>query len=335
MSLALSVFQKPVPPHCPARSRTLVERAAAFLQVPWMPAAQPRRSVFRTQALAPHPQRFPAFPNFIEEVRSSCDHPASGPSVFKQATPLASLEGADKLGLAGFPPVDSTIAALVKALSVGGLTRDPACQNPQCKVKEMHLKRTYAAEAQATRLANTESVLTACLDGVLCEVLFPEPVDSELRLLSGTLLQISGLQGQALGWNLASLIVVHRQLWLSQARVPDAEKAALLDTPISLGHTFGPAVEKILQKSPQKHETSSQVATLLPPHAPAWGRSNCWRAPQTQTVTRTVPVPTAPLGDLSHRLQGTSAGNRAQPADRGNAGRGRSTNQHLRGRFQP
>ncbi|MGH0132711.1 UNVERIFIED_CONTAM: hypothetical protein FKN15_008193 [Acipenser sinensis] len=34
--------------------------------------------------------------------------------------PLASLEGADKLGL-GFPQVDSTIVALVKAPLVGGL----------------------------------------------------------------------------------------------------------------------------------------------------------------------------------------------------------------------
>ncbi|MGH0136523.1 UNVERIFIED_CONTAM: hypothetical protein FKN15_035854 [Acipenser sinensis] len=40
-----------------------------------------------------------------------------------------------------------------------------------------------------------------------------------------------------------------RQLWLSQARVPDAVKAELLDVPISPGHTFGPVVEEILQRS--------------------------------------------------------------------------------------
>ncbi|MGH0154271.1 UNVERIFIED_CONTAM: hypothetical protein FKN15_027278 [Acipenser sinensis] len=96
----------------------LMGRAAAFLQVPWMPAAEPM-SVFRTQAMAPHPQKFPVFPDFMEEVRSSWDCPASGPSVLKQAAPLASLEGAEKLGLARFPLVDSTITALVKA-PVGG-----------------------------------------------------------------------------------------------------------------------------------------------------------------------------------------------------------------------
>ncbi|MGH0146617.1 UNVERIFIED_CONTAM: hypothetical protein FKN15_041228 [Acipenser sinensis] len=95
--------------------------AVAFLQVSWTPAADPRWSIFRMQAMAPHPQKFPAFPDFMEEVRSSWDCLASGPSVLKQATPLASLEDADKLGLAVFPPVDSTIAALVKASLVGGL----------------------------------------------------------------------------------------------------------------------------------------------------------------------------------------------------------------------
>ncbi|MGH0147579.1 UNVERIFIED_CONTAM: hypothetical protein FKN15_010872 [Acipenser sinensis] len=101
----------------------LMERAAAFLQVPWTPAAQLCRSVFRMQVLAPCPQCFPAFPDFVEEVRSSWDRPASAPSVSKQDTPLSSLEGADKLGLAGFPPVDSTITALVRAPPVGGLAR--------------------------------------------------------------------------------------------------------------------------------------------------------------------------------------------------------------------
>ncbi|MGH0157592.1 UNVERIFIED_CONTAM: hypothetical protein FKN15_051013 [Acipenser sinensis] len=292
-----------------------------------MPAAEPSRSIFR-------PQKFSAFPDFMEEVRSSWDRPASGPSVLKQAAPLASLEGTEKLGQAGFPPVDSTIAALVKAPLLGGLARDPACPNPQCKV-ETHLKQAYATQAQATRLSNTVSVLTAYMDGVLRKAPLPELVATELCILSITLLQISGLQGQALGRSLASLIVACRQLWLSHARVPDADKAAPLDTPISPGHTFGPAVEEILQRSHRESEASRQVAVLLPPCASAWGRSSRWRAPQTQTVTRTVPVPMAPLDDLRNRLQGTPAANNlAHLAGRGNAGRGQPIHQHYRRHFQ-
>ncbi|MGH0190561.1 UNVERIFIED_CONTAM: hypothetical protein FKN15_047712 [Acipenser sinensis] len=49
----------------------LMGRAATFLQVPWTPLAEPWQSVFRTQTMDPHPQKFPAFPDFMEEVHSS------------------------------------------------------------------------------------------------------------------------------------------------------------------------------------------------------------------------------------------------------------------------
>ncbi|XP_058885870.1 uncharacterized protein LOC131737915 [Acipenser ruthenus] len=78
----------------------------------------------------------------------------------------------------------------VKAPPVGGLARDPACPNPQCRVMETHLKRVYKAEAQVTRLTNTAGILTAYMDSVLREAPLPEPVATELRLLSSMLLQI-------------------------------------------------------------------------------------------------------------------------------------------------
>ncbi|MGH0160973.1 UNVERIFIED_CONTAM: hypothetical protein FKN15_057773 [Acipenser sinensis] len=128
-----------------------------------------------------------AFPDFMEEACSSWDLPASGPSVLEHAGPLASLEGADKLGQVGLPPVDFTIAALVQEPSI----------SPVSKGK-----------------------LVAC-----------------------------------------------RQLWRSQARVPDMDKAVLLDVPISPGPTFGPAVEEILQRAHRERKESRQVAALLPSHA--------------------------------------------------------------------
>ncbi|MGH0183614.1 UNVERIFIED_CONTAM: hypothetical protein FKN15_012802 [Acipenser sinensis] len=140
--------------------------------------------------------------------------------------------------------------------------------------------------------------------------------------IQGTLFQISGLQVQALGWNLASLVVARRQLWLSQAKVP-----------ISLGHTFRLAVEEILQCCHRERDASRQVAMLLPPRAPVRGKSSRWQDPQSRTFTRMVLLPTAPLGNLRHCLQATAAaGNRAPPQSKGNAGRGNTTNakDHLR-----
>ncbi|MGH0153466.1 UNVERIFIED_CONTAM: hypothetical protein FKN15_027295 [Acipenser sinensis] len=98
----------------------------------------------------------------------------------------------------------------------------------------------------------------AYMDDVLREAPLPELEATELGFLSSTLLQIAGIQGQAPCRSLASLIVARRQLWLSQAKVPDADKAALLDSPISPGHTFGPAVE-ILQRFHRAHKASASV----------------------------------------------------------------------------
>ncbi|MGH0162788.1 UNVERIFIED_CONTAM: hypothetical protein FKN15_043332 [Acipenser sinensis] len=53
----------------------------------------------RTMSIRLRPQKLPAFPDFMEEVRSSWDRSASGPTVLKQAAPLVSLEGAEKLGI--------------------------------------------------------------------------------------------------------------------------------------------------------------------------------------------------------------------------------------------
>ncbi|MGH0120347.1 UNVERIFIED_CONTAM: hypothetical protein FKN15_064807 [Acipenser sinensis] len=87
--------------------------------------------------------------------------------MLKQAAQLASLEGTEKLGLAGFPPVDSTIAALVKTPPAGGLARDLPCPNTQCRVTETHLKRAYAAEAQPVSEHRLQPTQPAATHGLL------------------------------------------------------------------------------------------------------------------------------------------------------------------------
>ncbi|MGH0170267.1 UNVERIFIED_CONTAM: hypothetical protein FKN15_058566 [Acipenser sinensis] len=95
----------PFPNSIPA----LMEWASKFLQVPWKAVPEQCQSVFNIQPPVPHPQPFPVFPDFLEEVWPTWVHPASVPSMLKRAAPLTSLEGAGTLGLAEFPPVDSTI----------------------------------------------------------------------------------------------------------------------------------------------------------------------------------------------------------------------------------
>ncbi|MGH0120953.1 UNVERIFIED_CONTAM: hypothetical protein FKN15_061644 [Acipenser sinensis] len=177
--------------------RALMERAANFLQVPWKASSGQHRSVFRP-AQTSTPQPFPAFPDFLEEVKSSWQHPASAPSVSSSAATLASMERAEAVGLAQFPPV----------LHHRGASVSP----PSRRITDAHLKKAYVAEEQVTYLANTGGLLTAYLDGMLHSVTLPKTLASELHAVSGTLLQISGFQGQALGRSLAGLLVARRQL---------------------------------------------------------------------------------------------------------------------------
>ncbi|MGH0158513.1 UNVERIFIED_CONTAM: hypothetical protein FKN15_035579 [Acipenser sinensis] len=69
---------------------------------------------------------------------------------------------------------------------------------------------------------------------------------------------------QAVGRNLTALVAAHRQLWLSHARVPDGDKAPLLGALVAPGHTFGPAVDEMLQRFYRKWESAKELVRLLP-----------------------------------------------------------------------
>ncbi|MGH0170156.1 UNVERIFIED_CONTAM: hypothetical protein FKN15_058471 [Acipenser sinensis] len=99
----------------------------------------------------------------------------------------------------------------------------------------------------------------------------------------------------------------------THAMAPRPQKfTAFPDFMEETGHTFGPVEEEILLKSHREHEAFWQVVALLPPRASTGGRSSRCRASQTQTVTRTVTVPTAPLGDLRYRQQATGPNRQAE-----------------------
>ncbi|MGH0178016.1 UNVERIFIED_CONTAM: hypothetical protein FKN15_076321 [Acipenser sinensis] len=111
-----------------------------------------------------------------------------------------------------------------------------SCINIGSKIIKEHEERQFQ-EAVIKTIA-----YQAHLIGATAETHKPSSLQlDELCFISRNLLRLSKLSGQAIGRNLAALVAARRQLWLSQARVLDGEKTALLDAPISPGHTFGPA----------------------------------------------------------------------------------------------
>lgn len=90
----------------------------------------------------------------------------------------------------------------------------------------------------------------------------------ELRLISRMLLRLAKLLSQATGRSMAALVAARRQLWLSQARLMESNKAALLDAPITPGHTFGSAVDAFLLRSKAAREATKAFSDLAPKPAP-------------------------------------------------------------------
>ncbi|MGH0120193.1 UNVERIFIED_CONTAM: hypothetical protein FKN15_006354 [Acipenser sinensis] len=88
----------------------------------------------------------------------------------------------------------------------------------------------------------------------------------ELRLINRNLLWLSKLSGQAIGRNLAALVAACRQLWLSQARVLDADKTTLLDVTVTPGHTFGPVVDEMLHEA-ARNRVPRRKASFQAPYA--------------------------------------------------------------------
>ncbi|MGH0153588.1 UNVERIFIED_CONTAM: hypothetical protein FKN15_047918 [Acipenser sinensis] len=279
---------------------SVVERAARHLGVD-RPASEPtRRSLFELPSAQTLQSRIlPAFPDFIKEVQSTWGAPASNPATSRKAAAF-NMHGASEAGLASFPPVGAAFAALVKAPSLSGLAKDPSCPNRQCRITEAHLKKGYAAATEAVRLSNVASLLTVYQAALLRDL--PECPSAALRTELGTvaqlLVKLAQLNARAQGRSIASLVVARRQLWLSQARVQEPDKVPLLDAPISPGHTFGPAVEEMLQRSVKAREASQQLAKMWPskPFQPRRPQERQWRRAPPQQQAQSRGSMTAPSG---------------------------------------
>ncbi|MGH0115240.1 UNVERIFIED_CONTAM: hypothetical protein FKN15_006668 [Acipenser sinensis] len=244
---------------------SLVERATRHLGLEWPVTEEPRRSLFESPlAQGQQSRTLPAFPDFVKEVQSTWGTPASAPATSRKAAAFT-MQGASEAGLASFPPVGAAFAALVKSPTLSGLVKDPTCPNKQCRITEVHLKKGYSAATEAVRLSNLASLLSVYQAALIKD--FPDypsvsSLRTELGLIAQLLVKLAQLNARAQGRSIASLVVARRQLWLSEARVQEHDKAPLLDAPITPGHTFGPAVEEMLQRSAKDKEASQQLATI-------------------------------------------------------------------------
>ncbi|MGH0166660.1 UNVERIFIED_CONTAM: hypothetical protein FKN15_006314 [Acipenser sinensis] len=317
---------------------SLVERATRHLGLEWPATEEPRRSLFESPlAQGQQSRTLPAFPDFVKEVQSTWGTPASAPATSRKAAAFT-MQGASEAGLASFPPVGAAFAALVKSPTLSGLVKDPTCPNKQCRITEVHLKRGYSAATEAVRLSNLASLLSVYQAALIKDLPdYPSvSLRAELGLIAQLLVKLAQLNVRAQGRSIASLVVARRQLWLSQARVQEHDKAPLLDAPITPGHTFGPAVEEMLQRSAKAKEASQQLATIWPrrPFQVKRPQEHQWRRapPQHQPRpggTKTFPASTAacrqiPFGRPQRTGWRPRGGGKPRPRGSGQAPRERA-----------
>ncbi|MGH0160928.1 UNVERIFIED_CONTAM: hypothetical protein FKN15_051152 [Acipenser sinensis] len=90
------------------------------------------------------------------------------------------------------------------------------------------------------------------------------------------------------GYPVAVRIILHplhptrKQLWLSQAHVPDGDRAPQLDTPIT-PLKFGPAVDEMLQRSHCVRESTKELVCQLPKRPPPVRKPMAPAASKTST----------------------------------------------------
>ncbi|MGH0137705.1 UNVERIFIED_CONTAM: hypothetical protein FKN15_040746 [Acipenser sinensis] len=198
----------------------LIKRATTILQVPWPTECETRQSIDDVPTISPI-QAPPPQCTQIFFLKSRI------PGITRQQLLLfpgrwtPRVHDAEKLGLAQFPPAKVSIAALAQVPNLELLSKDATFPNKQCWAR-------------------------AICRGPFLRTTGPH---HNIWMSCAWLTRTCSVCPNSMGRNLAALVAARRQRGLSQAHVPDGDKAPLLEAPIAPGHAFGPAVDEMLQRS--------------------------------------------------------------------------------------
>ncbi len=121
----------------------------------------------------------------------------------------------------------------------------------------------------------------------------------DLRSATDLALCTTKATAQAIGRSMSSLIVLDHHLWLTMTEMKEADKVPFLDTPVSSGSLFGPAVEGFAERSTESQKSSQAMRHFLPKHTSSSSASSRPRPAPTQQIakpTTTALEPQPPEG---------------------------------------
>ncbi len=118
---------------------------------------------------------------------------------------------------------------------------------------------------------------------------------------------------QAIGRLISSLIVSERHLWLTMPEKKEADKVPFLDTPVSSGSLFGPAVEGFAERFVEAHKSSQAMRHFLPKRTSSSAASSRPRPLLTQQIAKPTPTTLEPRPPEGRRDRERSRSARRYP----------------------
>ncbi|XP_013884026.1 kynureninase [Austrofundulus limnaeus] len=237
------------------------------------------------RAAAKLEHRLPMFPDFVSELTSSWSKPLSiRPFVPGQGQYL-DVEGADQAGLVSIPLMEPPLATYLAQSHnqvVSGPTLFPS---KVCRFSSAQLEKIYKAQGNTALALSSFTMLQTFQAMDLAELaaqMLQEnpllPLLNEIRLVSDHILRVSRCAALALGKGMVSTVVAQRHLWLTFSDVPDKDRVAYLDEPITPTGLFGQVLDVIQTKFEQRKKQAEAFRCIIPrrdsrPKAPSTSRS--------------------------------------------------------------
>lgn len=136
---------------------SLCHCATEKLEVDWpLPPLAQNTSLFIGFFLLHEPMTIknclPMFPDFLSEFTSSWNKPLSTHVTVPAYGQYMDLEGAEKAGLGGPPPMDLSLAANLALSHNQGVGGAPTLPSKHCRFSSSQLNKSYCAQAGAAHV---------------------------------------------------------------------------------------------------------------------------------------------------------------------------------------
>ncbi|ROK16092.1 hypothetical protein DPX16_22710 [Anabarilius grahami] len=250
----------------------ILSKAVEELDLEWAPPEEPSRSRLDEWFLpgrrqAPRQRSAPFFPEVHEELTKSWRAPYSARLHTTHRSALTAVDGSEGKGYEHLPPLDEAVSAhLCPPAAVGWKTKRALPSKP-CRTTSTLVGRAYTSAGQAASALHTMAifqVFQAKLLRSLDESGIDAPAFRDLRSATDLALRATKATAQAIGWSMASLVVLERHLWLNLTEIKDLDKTGFLDALVSPSGLFGPAVDGFTERFTAAQKSSQAIRHFLP-----------------------------------------------------------------------